>query len=197
MKVCLKVRKVLKLKKKFARSAVGSNLGFNVIRRSVDLELSVEIPLGRLVADDVVVDGVVEQQRALPPHQDGSVLLAGEIRDGRRRGSCDVGSLDERRGSVAVVSRCDGHDDDFVLRVRSYKRKIIISSVPLPINEHSQLTQLLQRVIMNSGFTSHPVLGIVLRHRQMCLVERCVIDAVHEVRSVRLLRLQPRDLDGR
>lgn len=61
-----------------------SNLCFDVIGRRVDLELPVEVPLRRLVADDVEVNRVVENQRPLPPQQDGAVLLAGEIRDGWR-----------------------------------------------------------------------------------------------------------------
>lgn len=55
-----------------------------MIGRRVDLELTVEVPLRRLIADDVEVDGVVEDQRPLPPQQDGAVLLACEIRDGWR-----------------------------------------------------------------------------------------------------------------
>lgn len=50
---------------------------------------------------------------------------------------------------------------------------------------------------MRARLASHPIFGVVLRHRQMGLVERRVIDAVDEIRPVGLLRLQPRNLDGR
>lgn len=59
---------------------------------------------------------------------------------------------------------------------------------------HWQLTQFLERIIMNPRFTSHTVFGVVLRHRQMSLIERSVIDSINEIRSVRLFRLVPRDL---
>lgn len=55
-----------------------------MISRRVDLELTVKVPFRRLVADDVKVNGVVEDERPFPAQQDGAVLLASEIRDGWR-----------------------------------------------------------------------------------------------------------------
>lgn len=61
----------------------------------------------------------------------------------------------------------------------------------------TELTQFLQRVVMNSSFTSHSILRIVLRHSQMSLIEWRVIDSINEIRSVRPFRLVPWDFDGR
>lgn len=171
-----------------------TNLRLYVICRSVDLKLSIKIPLWGLIANDIKVDGVIVNHWTFPSQQNGSVLLAGEIRDGWRRWSSNISSLKERRRRVSIVPGRDRNHDDFVFRERSWNEwKIVDYALKL---KSSVLTQLLQRVIVNAGFTAHPILGVVLRHCQMSLIEWGVINAIDEVRSVRLFGLVPRYLDG-
>lgn len=140
-----------------------TNLSLNVIRRRVDLELSVEVPLGRLVADNIKVDGVVKDERSLPTKQDGPVLLACEIRNGWLGWGRDVSSLNERVGRVSIMSRCDGDHNDFVFRVGTYERE----KMSLGFNMSTatgQLTQFFQRVIVRARFAAHPILRVIFGH---------------------------------
>lgn len=59
-----------------------------------------------------------------------------------------------------------------------------------------ELTQSFQRIIMNASITAHSILGVVLWHRKMRLIQWCVVDTIHEIRSIWLLGLEPWDLDA-
>lgn len=49
---------------------------------------------------------------------------------------------------------------------------------------------------MNASITAHSILGVVLWHRKMRLIQWCVVDAIHEIRSIWLLGFEPWDLDA-
>lgn len=100
---------------------ISTNLSLNMISRCVDLKLTIMVHFRRLVADNVKVDGVVVNYRTFPSHQNGSVLLAGEICYRWRRRCCDVGSLNERCWGVSVMSCRDSNDDNFVFGERTWK----------------------------------------------------------------------------
>lgn len=73
----------------------------------------------------------------------------------------------------------------------------VISTAKVDSRLSGFLTQFLQRVVVDARVASHSVFGIILGHGEVRLVERGVVDAVDEVRPVRLFRLEPRDLYGR
>jgi hypothetical protein len=56
-------------------------------------------------------------------------------------------------------------------------------------------TELSQRVVVNARLSLHAIRRIVLGHREQCLIQECIINAVHDVRAIRFLRLLPRNVD--
>ena len=64
------------------------------------------------------------------------------------------------------------------------------------VTHHLALTQFLQRVIMNARIASHAIFRVIFRHSKMGLIEWCVIDSIHEIRTIWLVGFEPRDFDG-
>lgn len=95
-------------------------LGLHVRCRCVNLKLSVTIPLNVFIAGNVIVD-CVEKHRSFPAQQDRSVLLTGEIWDNWRRRCSNIGLLEYWNWCIAIVSRCDGDNDDLVFGEGLYK----------------------------------------------------------------------------
>lgn len=81
-----------------------TNLCLNVIRWSVNLKLSIEGWLRRLVTDNIEVNRVIVHQRPFPSQQDSAVLLTSEIRDGWRCGGSNVSFL--KNSIFSLYCRC-------------------------------------------------------------------------------------------